>query len=166
MRRIEDVACLLGCALAFNVAHAQQSAPTTPTTPTLATNPIQIEVVVAHGTHQAGVRDESLRDFPSLFRAPFSNYETLRELSRTQRELAANAPSTLLLPNGRSLQITLSGRDDDGKYRLRVSISRAEGAAYLPLLQVRAAVGEPFLVAGQEYQGGTLIVCVRIRATQ
>ncbi len=50
----------------------------------------------------------------------------------------------------------------NGRYRVRVSINRPEQNDYLPLLSVVASPGDPFFVAGQRHQGGTLVIGVRV----
>jgi hypothetical protein len=72
-----------------------------------------------------------------------------------------NQPVTVNLPNGRRLQLVLQQVMPDGRYRIRASINRPEQNDYLPLLQVVAAPGDPFVVAGQHHQGGTLVIVVR-----
>ena len=50
----------------------------------------------------------------------------------------------------------------DGRYKVRAAINRPNKSDYLPLLQVVASAGDPFFVAGQSYQGGTLVVGVTV----
>ena len=60
------------------------------------------------------------------------------------------------------LRLKLLQTTPDGRYRIKVSINRPNESDYLPLLQVEAAPGDPFFVAGQAFDGGTLIVGVRL----
>jgi hypothetical protein len=45
---------------------------------------------------------------------------------------------------------------------VQVSINRANEKDYLPVLYVIASPGEPFFVAGQKFEGGTLVIGVRV----
>ena len=60
----------------------------------------------------------------------------------------------------RKIRATLIRVMPDGRYKVRAAINRPNKADYLPLLQVVASAGDPFFVAGQTYQGGTLVVGV------
>ena len=50
----------------------------------------------------------------------------------------------------------------DGRLRVRVSINRPNQTDYLPLLQVLASPGDPFFVAGQAHDGGTLVIGITL----
>ncbi len=124
--------------------------------------PTQGEVLVVLAKEQAGEIDPSLRDVAALRRPPFNTFRSMRVLERPRISLRINEPVTLDLPNGRRLQIVLQQVMPDGRYRVRVSINRPQQNDYLPLLQVVAAPGDPFFVAGQRHEGGTLVIGVRI----
>ena len=66
------------------------------------------------------------------------------------------------LPNGRQLRISLQQVMPDGRLRVRVSINRPSQSDYLPLLQVLASPGDPFFVAGQAHDGGTLLIGITL----
>jgi hypothetical protein len=74
----------------------------------------------------------------------------------------ANQAEEIALPAARKLRITLLARRKDGRFRVQVSINRPNKADYLPLLEVAAQPGERFFVAGQKYQGGTILIGVRV----
>ena len=61
------------------------------------------------------------------------------------------------------LRIRLQQQTPDGRYRVRVSINRPNQTDYLPLLQVLASPGDPFFVAGQAHDGGTLVIGITLR---
>jgi hypothetical protein len=58
--------------------------------------------------------------------------------------------------------LTLLDRLPDGRAQVQVSINRPYEKDYLPLLQVKASLGEHFFVAGQKFEGGTLVIGVRV----
>lgn len=120
----------------------------------------EIVVVVARETG-TGI-DAELRDIPALRRAPFNAFRSMRIHSRPRVTLNANGEADVELPNGRKLRLKLLQTTPDGRYRIKVSINRPNESDYLPLLQVEAAPGDPFFVAGQAFDGGTLIVGVRL----
>lgn len=120
------------------------------------------EVLVVLAREEAGEIDGALENVPALRRPPFNAFRSMRVLSRPRVQLRDNRPVELELPNGRRLQLVLQGVMPDGRYRMRVSINRPNQNDYLPLLQVVASPGDPFFVAGQSYQGGTLVIGVRV----
>ena len=124
--------------------------------------PVSAEIFVILARTQAGTIAPELADMPALRRPPFSNFHSMSVLSRERLDLGASEPREVTLPNGRRLQIALEQQTPDGRQRMRVSINRPQQADYLPLLQVVAAPGDPFFVAGQQHEGGTLIIGIRL----
>lgn len=123
---------------------------------------VSAEVFVILARADQGTIAPELADMPALRRPPFSNFRSMELLSRQRFDLSAAAPQELNLPNGRTVRIALEDQTPDGRHRMRVSINRPNQADYLPLLQVVAAPGEPFFVAGQQHEGGTLIIGIRL----
>jgi len=123
---------------------------------------VSAEVFVILARTDAGTIDPDLAGMPALRRPPFSNFRSMELLSRERFELAASTPQEIDLPNGRKVRIALEEQTPDGRHRMRVSINRPNQADYLPLLQVVAAAGDPFFVAGQQHLGGTLIIGIRL----
>jgi hypothetical protein len=126
------------------------------------TGPVRAEILVVLAREEAGRIDPELVNLPALRQAPFHTYRSMEILSRVERQLSVDAPLDYDLVNGRRLRIELERVTIDGRYRVRVSINRVGETDYLPLLQVLASRGEPFFVAGQNWQGGTLVIGVRI----
>lgn len=124
--------------------------------------PVRGEVLVVLAKQEAGEIDASLANVPALRRPPFNSFRSMRVLSRPEVQLRPGTPVEVSLPNGRKLQLVLQQVMPDGRYRMRVSINRPNQNDYLPLLQVVASPGDPFFVAGQSYQGGTLVIGVRV----
>ena len=117
-------------------------------------------IVVLAGDGEGGV-DPSLQSLTALRKPPFNTFKELKVLSRHAIALTAEKPVDVPLPNGRELRIELLERMDDGRHKVQVSINRPKHKDYLPLLQVMASP-EPFFVAGQKYEGGTLVIGVRV----
>ncbi len=120
------------------------------------------EVLVVLAKEEAGRIDPALENVPALRRPPFNAFRSMRVLSRPRVELREGRPVEVELPNGRRLQLVLQQVMPDGRYRMRVSINRPNQNDYLPLLQVVASPGDPFFVAGQSHEGGTLVIGVRV----
>lgn len=120
------------------------------------------EVFVILANEAAGEVDASLGNIAALKQPPFSSFKSMKIVSRSPLELAPKQAATVELPNGRTLQLELIERAADGRFKVQVSINKPHEKDYLPLLQVVASAGEPFFVAGQKYQGGTLVIGLRI----
>jgi hypothetical protein len=119
--------------------------------------PVQAEVTVIHATNDPdGGVDPRIGKVPNL-----GNYKSYKLLSRSNVAIKMGAPSTTTLPNQRTLQLTL--KDVKGnQYIIDTSINQPGGTAFLPLLEVRAAVDVPVFIAGQNYQNGMLIIGIKI----
>jgi hypothetical protein len=124
--------------------------------------PVRAEVLIVLAKEEAGSVDAELAEIPALRRPPFNAFRTMRVLSRPRFELTAGHDTDVRLPNGRRLRIQLQRVMPDGRYQMRVSINRPDENDYLPLLQVVAAPGDPFFVAGQGHEGGTLVIGIRV----
>lgn len=120
------------------------------------------EVFVVLAREEEGTLDPTLARIPALRRPPFNAFHSMEVLSRTQAHLSSEQPIEVRLPNGRQLRVELERATGDGRYRVRVSINTPGQSDYLPLLQIVASPGDPFFVAGQNWEGGTLVIGVRI----
>ncbi len=142
---------VLACVFGTSVAVAQD-----PVT-------VDAQVTVILAREVAGVIDPRLERMVALRQPPFNGFHSMDVYSEHQVTLALGVPSTIDLPNGRVLQLVLEEITPDGRSHLRVSINRRSQADYLPVLEVAAPPGDPFFVAGQNFQGGTLVIGVQIR---
>ena len=120
------------------------------------------EVLVVLASEQVGEIDRELAQIAALKKPPFSAFKTMKVLTRTNIKLKQGQPFTVSLPNGRHLMLTLAERLDDGRSKVQLSINKPNQKDYLPLLEVKAKSGEPFFVAGQQYEGGTLVIGVQV----
>ena len=117
---------------------------------------VDAEVTLIHASNNAdGGIDPRIGKLPNI--GSYKSYQLLSQSNMTIKK----APTTTTLPNGRILQISLKDVKDK-QYIIDTSINQPGGTAFLPLLEVRAAVGVPVFIAGQTYQGGMLIIAIKI----
>ena len=121
-----------------------------------------VEVSVLHGTRDARDPDPRIGDMPELREGPFAKYPSFRLLSRTRLPLVKGGKRQLTLPNGRLLEARLEDLLPDGSARLVASINRPGASDFLPLLEVKAKRGQSFIVAGQSYKRGILVLVFKV----
>lgn len=121
-----------------------------------------VELFVLHATHGKPELDPRLSDLDELRKPPFSSYERYRLIDRAKLPLVKGAPKTRRLPNGRVLRTELAGMVEPDVVRLAASINQPGAADFLPLLEVKAKVGQRFIVAGQRYKQGILVLVLRV----
>lgn len=127
-----------------------------------ASGKVPAEVLVVLAKEEQGTIDPQLKQLTALRRPPFNSFRSMKILSKPKLTLTPGRDAFVSLPNGRRLKLTLLRIMPDGRYKVRAAINRPDKADYLPLLQVVASAGDPFFVAGQSYQGGTLVVGVTV----
>lgn len=120
------------------------------------------EVLVLHATNGDKGIDARIGDMPELKRPPFSSYKSYELLQKVRHPLDKERPRTLDLPNGRVLQTKLLDVLPEDSVRFTASINQPGGKTFLPLLEVKAKSGQSFIVAGQGYKGGILVLVIRI----
>jgi hypothetical protein len=156
----------LACALAASpaVAHAEDAGAPAPA----ASTAVAAEVKLLHATNDGSGIDPKIGKMPELVKPPFSSYNSYRLLDTAGPKLAKGVASTVTLPNGRTLMLTLKDvvvpkqKGEPKKYQLNASIDRPDGKAVLPLLEVNTPAGSWIMVAGQSYKGGVLVIGIRI----
>ena len=124
------------------------------------TSSVPAEVLVILAKEEPGKIDPQLQKLTALRRPPFNSFRSMKILSRPKLKLIPGKDALVSLPNGRRMKLTLLRVMPDGRYKVKAAINRPDKSDYLPLLQVVASAGDPFFVAGQTYQGGTLVVGV------
>jgi hypothetical protein len=127
---------------------------------------IPAEVLVVLGHAEGTGIDPALDKLEALRKPPFDSFPRKTLLKRIQVQLGLGSEAEVELPNGRKLRLGWLERLQDGRLRLRLSINRSGQRDYLPLMTVAAAPGDPFFIAGQKYEGGTLIIGVRAGAVR
>lgn len=120
------------------------------------------EVLVLHATAGDKGIDPRIGDMPELKNPPFSSYKSYELLQKIKNPLVRDDPKTSELPNGRVLQTKLVEALPEGAVRISASINQPHGKTFLPLLEVKAKVGQSFIVAGQSYKGGILVLVIRV----
>lgn len=159
-RRLLVIATSLGVLLLTTGASAQTTTLVRSDRATSAKVPAEVLVVLAK--EDEGKIDPQLKNLTALRRPPFNSFRSMQILSRPKLTLTPGKDALISLPNGRRLKLTLLRVMPDGRYKVRAAINRPNKSDYLPLLQVVASAGDPFFVAGQSYQGGTLVVGVTV----
>lgn len=122
-----------------------------------ASEPAQVLVILARA--EAGEVTPELKKIEALQKPPFSSFQSMKVLTKTAVKATTEKPVVTDLPNGRKMQLELL-EVQGGRYKVRVSINKPGAQDYLPGMVVMASPGEPFFVAGQKYEGGTLIIGV------
>jgi hypothetical protein len=119
------------------------------------------EISVLHATNDKKGIDERIGEMPELKNPPFSAYDSYTLLDRQRLPLIKNDPKRLKLPNGRMLETKLLEILPKDFVRISASINQPEGGDFLPLLEVKAKLGQAFIVAGQSYKSGILVLVIR-----
>lgn len=152
---------LLMIAILFGASAASaQGSSLARTDRTPSTSKVPAEVLVVLAKEEPGEIDPQLKKMTALRRPPFNSFRSMKILSRPKLTLTPGKDALVSLPNGRRMKLTLLRVMPDGRYKVKAAINRPDKSDYLPLLQVVASAGDPFFVAGQTYQGGTLVVGV------
>jgi hypothetical protein len=120
-----------------------------------------VKLMVLHATHGKKAIDERIGSMPELEKPPFSAYERYELLVRTELPLVRQDPKPFRLPNGRVLKTRLLEVLPDDYVRISASVNQPRGKDFLPLLEVKARVGQVFIVAGQSYKKGILVLVFR-----
>lgn len=150
-RRIAAALMVLVLSALAHGAHAQPSAV-----------PGEVLVVLGSTLPAEGTSDPQLDKLEALRKPPFDTYPRKTLLRRAEVKLEVGSEVEVELPNGRRLRLSLLEKLKDGRFRVSLSINKPGQRDYLPVMTVAAAAGDPFFVAGQKYEGGTLIIGVRI----
>jgi hypothetical protein len=151
--------CALCCLLAVAPAYADDQTPAGEHSPN---TPLTGEVLVLLASQAEGTIDPSLSHLRALKHPPFNSFKSMKILSRSSVALMTDEPVAIELPKHRWLVLTLVSKLPDGRAKVQLSINKANQKDYLPFLNVIISAGEPFFVAGQKFEGGTLVVGVRV----
>lgn len=93
---------------------------------------------------------------------PALGYDCLKLLERKAMPLPMNQAATMPLPNGRTFQLLHTGMADR-RYKVTASMSPADKSpGFVKLADITADPNKPFNVGGFSYQGGVLVLAVRI----
>jgi hypothetical protein len=123
---------------------------------------LNVELLVLHATNDGKGIDKGLEDMPELKRPPFSSYNSYKVLKREKVALKMGSSDKRKLPNDRQLLMSYKAKKAE-KHTISVAIQKPNGGEdYLPVLEVNGRKGERFFVAGQAYQGGILVIGLKI----
>ncbi len=119
-----------------------------------------VEVMVLHATQNPGGPSigPGIGNMPQLQQPPFSAFNTYRLLAKQSLTLQRGVPMTYTLPNGRVLQVTLANVLPGPRFEIAAAINQPGSNAYLNLLRVTTPPNQTFFVAGQQFQGGVIII--------
>lgn len=126
------------------------------------------EVMLLHGTNNNSGIDPRLGKMAALSKPPFSAYNSYKLLSQATVLLPRGQAAPVALPTGRQLKIVYKDVVQPQKpggplrYQISASIQSPNGKSVLPLVEVNAKQGEWFWVGGQDYQGGSLFIGIKI----
>lgn len=123
---------------------------------------VPAEILIVLGSSDGHGVDTQLAQLEALNKPPFDTFTKKVLLKRAKVKLELGKETEVELPNGRRLRLSLLERLKDGRFRVSVSINRPGQRDYLPVMTVAAASGDPFFVAGQKHEGGTLVIGVRV----
>jgi len=115
---------------------------------------VTVRAQAIHATSNGNQMDGSLSSIAGQLRSRFGQYSSFSQLSDNRLSLSVGQSRSVRLPNGQTLQVTFQGMSGSS-YRLNVSIPGGGST-------VTIGRGGVFFVAGPNYQGGLLIVAVRI----
>lgn len=119
------------------------------------------EVLVLHATNTGRGIDARIGRMPELGKPPFSAYSTYTLLERARLPLLIKTAKQLALPNGTVLETELRERVSADEVRISAAVTRPKGREVLPLLEVKARIGQRFVVAGQSHKQGILVLVIR-----
>ena len=144
-RKLAIAGIALGCALFAKV------------TPASADAAPQAEILVIHATHCADKKTD-----PAIADVPGMGYECLKLLDTKSVSLVQGTPGTAQLPNGRTFQLAYNGKDGP-KFKVTASMSTPDNKGFSKLADFSAEPNKKFHLGGFSYQGGTLILAIRIK---
>lgn len=150
-RKLMLATVIAGCALLVGVPRDAEAQPG-PTHPSA-------EVLVLHGTTCAAPSvDPAIGEIPPL------KHNCWKILDRKTLGLTQGTPSTMPLANGRTFQVAYNGATTEKapRYKVTASISKPDGAGFNQLADFTAEPGKKFHVGGFAYQGGSLVLAIRI----
>lgn len=154
-RRVFLITCLLATQAAAAAPPPSASASAPPGAE------FHADVMVLHATNAKKGVDPRIGAMPELSKPPFSSYDSYELLDRQRLPLQRKSAHTLKLPNSRVLRTQLVDVLAKDTIKLSASIDQPSGKEFLPLLEVKAKLGQPFIVAGQSHRQGILVLVIR-----
>jgi hypothetical protein len=144
-RTLALAAVAAGCALFTSTPDAEAQG-----------NP-KADVLVIHATQC----DKPSVD-PQIGEAPPLKYNCYKLIERKNLPLTKGQAATTGLPNGRTFQVLLNDTTPDKRFKITASISQPDNKGFLKLADITADANKQFHVGGFAYQGGALVLAIRI----
>lgn len=158
--------CLLAAVLAYSAAGTAlpRTVVDAASAPVAAPARVAGEVVVLLATQSDAGRsvDAAIGAIPQLSKPPFNAYGQWKLVDRKTVNLERGKGTSIPVANGRTLQLTYSDITADKRFRVSAAMMREDGSS-LQKVNVVAATQEPFFLAGQKYQGGTLFIGITVK---
>jgi hypothetical protein len=129
---------------------------------------ITAEIIILHGTNGGTGIDPRIGSMPALSKPPFSAYNSYKLLDRATLPLAKGKAAPQKLPTGRELQVIYkdfiqpSKAGELPRFVISASIVGQNGKAFMPNVDFNAKQAEWFFVGGQEYNGGGLVIGIKL----
>lgn len=130
--------------------------------PARADAPLSGEVLVILAKEAAGPVDPALKKLEALRKAPFNAFKSMKVLDRKALSLKGKQAESAALPNGRKLALEVLEKKADGRFKVKVSITKPDAKKRSPSMVVVAVPGETFFIAGQPHEGGTMIIGIKV----
>lgn len=132
-------------------------------------DPVVCDVRSIHGSGKAGAEDKRLAFLhKQLAKPPFSAYKSFKLLGLAQLDLEQGKRQQLMLPTKKVLRLSFKerilGPKQDVRLRMHLSITPPRALGFLPGTLFTIADRGTLLVAGDPYDGGTLIVGITCRS--
>ena len=170
--RLAALVSVVACFVATPAVARPRTPPVVPSAPSFTPAPLGepgpqavkhfADILVLHATNEKKGIDRRIGEMPELTKPPFSSYDSYTLVDRTKLPLEKGVAKTFVLPNRRVLETKLVEVLANGSVRLSASINQPGGKEFLPLLEVKASIGQPFIVAGQSYKNGILVLVIRV----
>jgi hypothetical protein len=127
------------------------------------------EIIVLHATNDHKGIDPKIGKMPELAKPPFSAYDTYKLLDKFDFDLVkGEAPKAKKLPDRGNMTVALKDivpaaeKGKPARFILSATIEKPEQKKFLPALEVNAVQNEYFFIAGQKYEGGILVIGIRV----
>lgn len=126
---------------------------------------VSAEIMILHGTNSGSGIDPKIGKIPALSKPPLSSYNSYKLLDRSKLQLDLGKTGSQKLPTGSDLQVTYKSAvapakpGDPPRYAISASI---HGKSSVPSIDVNAKAGEWFFVGGPSYNGGGLVIGIKI----
>jgi hypothetical protein len=129
---------------------------------------IVVELTILHATNDGSGIDPKIGKMPALSKPPFSSYNSYKLIERTNLSLDRGKADAFKLPTGRDLRLLFKSAIEPRapgaarRYLLDASIQKPDGKSFLPNVEFNANAGETFFVGGQDYNGGSIFIGLKV----